>query len=628
MPPRAWVGLLVLAFAGLVRLPHADISWFGNDQINFVAEGRRILAGDWNVVGPLAAGFNVIGPLYSFLLAGLLWMGKDAAFLAGFNAGCELAAAWLVYDTARRLSGQAAGVAAGVVYAAAPMLMISTRLIWNPSLLPAAVALGCWLVVRYCERPSTGRLVALALTCGLAMTLHATAVFPVTAWVLIVLLAKWPSPKQFAATVAVGLLPLAPLCLRLIAGSSQTTGALPIAANDVLATLAGIGKLMLSFPIGAYGEHWSARPAAAILHLDALLALAGLAIGLMRGGQYRAVWIGVAWALSAHLAGAVAYSGYLTWYYFTGAVPLVCLCLGQAVGAWPRLRVGAASLVVALAMVQVVFVQRFDDRAIEMGFIRFQTERLTLRLPPASTHGIILREVAAIGAALRDTYQDGVTAMRASHGARAELWRESDAEFMPRVAVPRDDWTSDFVLMGADATALRPGARLVGDRVCLFDRSGATWKVRPADAPAGWDAAGFVDDRWYPVDLPRRMTGPLSAGPSVSAMWRTPLQYLRGRLTVEQPGGQRLLVVSLHSNGNSQHWIARFALNGTEIAATKSRLMQSSVFRNEEWLFDLTGRLKPGENLLALAVDGQTPAFDLDVFELPCLDAEWYNLSR
>lgn len=629
---RPWVTtLLVLGFALCVRLPHYDVSWFGNDQINFVAEGRRILSGDWNIVGPRAAGFNIIGPLYSFFVAGLLWIGEDATFVAFVNAMCEVAAAWLVYDTARRLSGQAAGVAAGVTYATAPVLIISTRLIWNPSLLPAAVALGCWLVVRYRERPSTGRLVAVALACGLAMTLHATAIFPAAAWVLIALLTKWPTPRQMAAAVVVGLLPLTPGLLRLVTAEPSPGGAgLALGANDALATIAGIAKMTLRFPIGAYQEHWSALPSAVVLHIDALVATIGLAIGVAWKTAYRPVWIGLLAALVTHLIGAIVFPGPLAWYYFTGAVPIVCLCVGHGIGVWPRVRVGAVALIVCLATAHVVFVHHFDRPAIENGFIRMEPDGLVLRLPPGGpSYGITLRDVRNTATALRDTFPDGVTAMRASHGMRAELWRESGAEFMPRVSAPRDDWASEFVLMGEGATARHPGARVIGERTCVFERpSGASWRVWPADVPAGWELPAFADDRWYELPLPRRMTGPLSAGPAVPVFWRTPRQFLRGRVNVERPSGQHLYVVSLHSTGSSQHWVERFVVNGIDVSATKSRAAHSAVFRNEEWLFDLTGRMQQGENLIALTVDGQTPAFDVDVFELPCLDREWYNADR
>lgn len=633
MSLRVWAGVAVLIFAGLVRLPHYDISWFGNDQINFVAEGRRILAGDWNIVGPRAAGFNIVGPLYSFMLAGLLWIGQDAAFLAFVNAMCEVVAAWLVYDTARRLSGVAAGVAAGVLYASAPILMISNRLIWNPSLLPAAVALGCWLVVRYAERPSTWRLVAVALMCGLTVTLHATGIFPSVAWVLIVVLTKWPSPGQLAAAIVAGLLPLTPIVLRLLSATSQASAdRAPLAANDVLETITGIGAMMVNFPVSAYREHWSAMPSAVVLRIDALMAILGLAIGVTRKDPYRRVWLGLATALCVHLVGAIVYSGPLAWYYFSGTVPIVSLCIAHAVGAWPRVRVGAAALIVSLAMAHVVFVHAFDRRAIDLGFIPVRGDGLVLRLPPpppnqGPNHGITLREVKNTATALLDTFPDAVTAMRASHGVRAELWRETGAEFMPIVAAPRNEWSSEFVLMGAGATVLQSGARLIGDRVCVFDRPTASWKVQRDDVPAGWQLPAFADDEWYPLPLPRRMTGSLSLGPSAPGVWRSPRQSLRGRVNVERPSGQHLYVVSVHS-GISQHWITRFAVNGTDLGVTKSRLIPSSVFRNEEWLFDVTGQLREGENLIALGLDGQTQAFDVDVFELPCSDREWYNADR
>jgi hypothetical protein len=629
MSLRVRSGLFVLVFAGLVRLPHHDISWFGNDQINFVAEARRVLSGDWNIVGPLAAGLNIVGPLYSYLLAGLLWIGKDAAFVTLVNALCEVVAAWLVYDTARRLSGNAAGVVAGVLYASAPVLVISNRLIWNPSLVPAAIALGCWLVVRYTERPTTGRLLVVALVCGLTPTLHATGIFVVAGWV-IVLLSTRPTLRQLAVAAVVAALPQTPLLVRMLGNSSSGRSlAQSFAANDVLATLEGIRAMMLRFPIGALGDDWSAAPSAIVLHLDALVAVIGLAIGVARRGRYRAVWMGLSAALFLHLAGSIVYSGHLAWYYFTSLAPIGCLCVGHAVEAWRPWRIPAAALIALLALTHVVFVYHFDRRAIEMGLIRFPADgRLTLRFPTGGpTHGITVREVEQVSVALANTFSDGVTAMRASHGARGELWREAGAEPMPRVPIPPVTWGREFVLMGREPLVLDQSARLVGARVCSFDRPRASWRDWPGEVPAGWDLPEFPDGRWYELDIPRRMMAPLSAGPAVPGLWRNPRQSFRGRVPIEDPSRPRLYAVVLHSHGYSQHWITRFSVNGIEVGPAKSRVIPSSVFRNEEWLFDVTKQLRQGQNLIAVAVDGTTQAFDVDIFEVPCLDREWYNVD-
>lgn len=124
------------------------------------------------------------------------------------------------------------------------------------------------------------------------------------------------------------------------------------------------------------------------------------------------------------------------------------------------------------------------------------------------------------------------------------------------------------------------------------------------------------------------MMGSPSFGPALPGLWRTPRQFLRGTVEIGDPNRQHLYVVSLHSHGSSAHWVVRFVANGIDIPEVKHRLVHSSVFRNEERLFDLTSRLRAGTNSIALALDGQTPAFDVDVFDLPCLDREWYNLDR
>ncbi len=144
-------GGFVLATACVSRLRNYDLGWFGWDQAYFLAEARRVAAGDFDVTGPLAVGVNVIGPLYSYVLGGLLWMGGDAGFLALCNALLEVAAVGLVFVSARRLSGLAGAIAAAVTYASVPVLVLSTRMIWNPSWLPALSVVGWWLVLRYTE---------------------------------------------------------------------------------------------------------------------------------------------------------------------------------------------------------------------------------------------------------------------------------------------------------------------------------------------------------------------------------------------------------------------------------------------------------------------------------------------
>jgi hypothetical protein len=626
--PRSWLlSALVLGFAALIRFRHYDIAWFGLDQIYFMAEARRILAGHFDVVGPLASGLNIIGPLYSYLLAGLLWIRDDPRFLGLFSVTCEVIASWFVYDTARRVAGPAAGIAAAVTYVTAPVLVLSTRMIWNPTLVPALVALGWWLVVRYVQAPSSAKLVGVALISGLTLTLHATGVFHAAGLMLAVLVARRPTLRQLLAALVAGVLPLVPVILLLKSNTTDVgvLGSRFAWPGEFLPIIKGLCEIVLNFP-RAFARDWSADLAASVLRVQAIVATLGLAYALVGRSAYWPVWVGVTVAVVSNVASAIFYAGSISWHYFIALVPIACLCGAQAIGSLPRWRVTAAGLMSSLAASLLLFIGQVDGEAIASGLIRVDAGLVGFRVASVIGYSPTVRELHNLGHTLREVIPDGSTAMLMAHGIRGDLWRETGAEFMPKGDSPRSDWPTQFMLMGPGATPLIPSARMLGERVCVFERSPlVTWKSRHGALSAGWELPDFIDGDWIALELPRRTTGPSLAGPfRALATWRVPQMLLRGRFTVDALQRQRAFSVSIHGVGSSQHWIAQVAVNGKPLAVTRERVMYSSMTRNQEWLIDLTSALRTGENVIALAIDGQVPAFDLDVFEVPCLDREWY----
>lgn len=626
--PRWLPSAFILAAAALLRLPHYDVAWFGLDQVYFMADARRALAGG-EAGGPLASGLDIVGPLYTYLLAGLTWIRDDPAFLTLFSATCEVIACWLVYDTSRRLAGSSsAGLGAALTYATTPVLVFGTRLIWNPGLLPALVSLGWWLTVRHRERPSTLRLAALALAAGLTIPLHPTGVFHGAAWMLVALATR-PSLAHVAVAAAVGLLPLLPVLLRLI-GSASDVGALGTRltmTGEPRLVLSAVEGMTLHFP-KAFGEDWTTTVSTGILHAQAAIAAAGLVLGWIGSGGWRPVWLGIGLSIALNVTSALFYAGPLSWHYFMALMPALCLCIGHAIASARRWRPVVALALSVLAAAQLVVLDKVDRLTITTGMIKINPRWLAGGAgSDAEGYSLSVREMGLVGRALQGVMPDGATALAAAHGIRAEIWRETGAEFMTPSHAADASSRLAFMLTGPGAAPLRSDARLIADRVCLFDRPTApSWRFHHAALPAGWERPDLADGDWSPLELPRRIPHPSRGGPLTQlSTWGSSHLLLRGRFTPASPDGRHLFAVVVRSAGSSAHWIGQAFVNGTPVALARSRVVYSTLNRYEEWLIDATKKLQPAENLIALMIDGQTSVFDLDVFEVPCLDADWYR---
>jgi hypothetical protein len=624
--PRVGPSILVLVIAAAIRLPHYDVAWFGIDQVYFLSEARRILAGATDVVGPLSSGLNLLGPLYSYLLAGLLWIRNDAAFLGLFNVFCEIAGTWFVFDAARRLANTMAGIVAAVTYAVSPILVLSTRLIWNPSLLPMMVAIGWWMAVRYGERPSLPRLTITALVAGLMLPLHPTGLFPAAGVVLAALLQHPPPVAHLAVAAIAGALPLLPTLLRMStrSGDVSTLGTLLAFPSDFFSTVPAVITLFLSFPARLSPSDRAAEIAAAALYITAALAAVGAVRGTLQAGRQRWIWVALSLTSVVYLIAAAIYSGGLTWYYLLAFAPMCALFVARAIGGLPaRAQVALATVVIAGAIAQVAFLQRFDSAAKETGLLRIDSSRVMIRRAPGEAFSLTMREVRAISHEAVQIVADGATALQSVHGMRGELWRESGAEFMPWAAAPQPVRDTHFTVVGRNAAALTENAKLLATSVCASTRDDIRWRGQHRALP-GWETAGFADDHWFELPLPRRTAAPsLSADNPRFSEWRTGRLVLRGRYTVRRPGGKRLLAITTHSPPGAPVPITELFVNGVPMMPTKARVMYG-IYLNQEWLIDVTDRVTAGENLIAIGFLSPSNTFDLDVFEVPCTDSEFY----
>jgi hypothetical protein len=251
-------------------------------------------------------------------------------------------------------------------------------------------------------------------------------------------------------------------------------------------------------------------------------------------------------------------------------------------------------------------------------------ERMYFRIPAATVGSLTVQEMRRTGNALRGIVADGATALMIAHGLRGELWRETGAEYLPPSSEPQTPWGTEFVLMGRGAHAASKDARVIDDRVCAFAAPPPLlWRVRAGDSPPGWQGMDYDDSDWVTVALPRRLPSASRTPASALAEWRSPALSFRGRVH-QSHVHRRVFSVSLHTTAAVDTRLTSVYVNGESIRPLKERSILTSFYRNREWLLDLTSALRLGDNVIALAIQGSTTRVDVDVFEVPCTDEDWY----
>jgi hypothetical protein len=425
-------------------------------------------------------------------------------------------------------------------------------------------------------------------------------------------------------------------------GDVTTLGTLLTFPADFFSTITAIVTLLLSFPARLAPGDSAASVAAGALYVLAALAIAGAIVGVVRvrprtdahpshlphptPPPHRWFWVVMSLTCIVYLVAAAVYSGGLTWYYLLAFVPMGALFVARAVDAGsPAVRIAAVAVAIACAVAQAVFVYRFDAAATATGMLRIDSSRVMIRRAPGEAFSLTMREVREISESASRVVPDGATALQAVHGMRGEFWRESGAEFMPWAAAPEPNRPTHFTVAGRNAAPLRDDTRMLGAGVCAAPRDEIRWRAQHRALP-GWEAAAFGDESWYAVAMPRRTEGPsLAADDPRFVEWRSGRVVLRGRFTVADitAGRKRFIAITAHSPPGSAVPLTELFVNGVATAPTRTRVMYG-IYLNQEWLVDLTDLVRPGENLIAIGFASARNTFDLDVFEVPCTDSEFY----
>lgn len=181
------------ALAGVVAFTGSGAATLNGDELATISAGARSVSGLWTLAQNIDGHFL---PYYLFMhlwmMAGTaeLWLRLPSAIAIGV-------AAWFLTDLGRRLHGRAAGVTAGLIFAALPSVSYYGAFARPYAFAAAAVVFAFWALlragwVRYC--------VAVALVCGT----HLFAVLTLPAHLL---LARRASLTRMLPALAVGSVP-------------------------------------------------------------------------------------------------------------------------------------------------------------------------------------------------------------------------------------------------------------------------------------------------------------------------------------------------------------------------------------------------------------------------------------
>ncbi len=140
--------------------------------------------------------------------------GEHVGFVILVQVLLTLLTAWLVFESARRLGGERAGIAATWLYALSPNVLFWAATIMSETFFAFWLALALALVIEGLVRKSRGWSAAGGLALGVAVLTRPIGLYLVPLWAVGVLLAGWRSDDgrwRWANVAAVVLAAMAPI---------------------------------------------------------------------------------------------------------------------------------------------------------------------------------------------------------------------------------------------------------------------------------------------------------------------------------------------------------------------------------------------------------------------------------
>ena len=204
---QSWEFYLIALLAIGLRLYRIDTAQYMTDQNTFYQMAHDALAnGLWPISANRASTGPLIPPLFVYVM--MIPSAITSNPVAGniLMALCNIAAVLLTYIFVRRYYGRLAGAISALLYATAVNVIIFSRDIWQPDLLPLFVILLLFLLFRGVVEGKRYWFLPATLLIGAMYQFHSTAIYLLAPLLVAVVLAYKTIRWQELPLAALGLL--------------------------------------------------------------------------------------------------------------------------------------------------------------------------------------------------------------------------------------------------------------------------------------------------------------------------------------------------------------------------------------------------------------------------------------
>lgn len=642
----------ILGVGAFVRLYRLDLTWYFLDQVRDVATAAAIASGKtFPLLGPLIGWTHGrLGPLYFYLIAPPFLLAGAPVAGTVFVALAGVLAIFLVYRLAGDLFGSSVALAASALFAVFPLAVLSSRVLWNPALIPLFTVLFMRALFGVVVDGRSRDIIGVCAFFAILTQLHLTTVS--LGLVALLALLVWRPRLRLAhmmAGFAVFLALYAPYLIHEVGHGFENTRAIlgAVGAGDGAGgerALVAVVKNLLMLDRAVLDGFRVAEPwprgvfrAFSILYgVEALAFNIGLVVclgQLLRRGEGRAAGRRSSGLLLLWLVVPVVLLGSrrtaLWWYYFDLLYPSQFIVAGIGLSwlAAPAFVPGRARWILARATVGVtlaiVIVQTWfqiglQQRVDAQAEIALEVSRLsvasakssfgTLSFLPYGYRYRILR-------ALVDDFRLDVDGFaRRVHGPVLGLPEENDdlLRYLATraLAKPAEETAAAshyLVIKDAEVSPASSASRRVriGPYLIVEYRPAVSYRDWGYALLPGADRDAVSLAGWERRSLPAANVAALRAG-----------QVLAWRGVIRVPAGGRTVQVAVIASGEAPLDVIRAESGGRRIAPIGQRSWQSpSLYSTTEALFDVAVAAGTDDESILFVVGGRGRVMRVDVYE-------------
>jgi 4-amino-4-deoxy-L-arabinose transferase-like glycosyltransferase len=168
----------IVVAAAALRFYRIDVTWFFLDHVRDVSAAAAVASGEsFPLLGPRIGSTGAyLGPLYFYLLAIPFSIAHDPVAAVVFVALGHIVALLALYRFAAEFFGPRVALYAAAFFAAFPLVVLSSRLVWTAGLLPLFIVLYMHALFRLIVGERSAAAVPLLALLAVLTQLHLTSI--------------------------------------------------------------------------------------------------------------------------------------------------------------------------------------------------------------------------------------------------------------------------------------------------------------------------------------------------------------------------------------------------------------------------------------------------------------------